>query len=215
MGERRLGQRSGKYAERWKKHFERQRKLQRQIRAEAWDILQSRNFDSTKNYIQHGNMTVHNHSMNVARYSLALSERLHISCNKRDLIRGALLHDYFLYDWHEKDYASPHKLHGFYHPGRALKNASREYHLTPREKEIIRKHMWPLTIVPPLCREAWIVTAADKWCSLLETAHLHRGHGALLQKLREYREQESGRSARPDKAARFAGIGIERKKSEE
>ena len=123
-------------------------------------------------------MTVNDHSMNVARYSLALSERLHISCNREELIRGALLHDYFLYDWHDKDHVSPHKLHGFYHPGIALKNASREYRLTPREKDIIKKHMWPLTVVPPMCREAWIVTTADKWCSLMETFKLHRGHGA-------------------------------------
>lgn len=214
MGERRLGQRSKKYAERWKKQYERQRQLQRQIREEAWDILQSKNFNSTKTCIQHGNMTVHNHSMNVAKYSLAISEKLHIPCNKRALIRGALLHDYFLYDWHKKDYISPHNLHGFYHPGRALKNASREYPLTPREKEIIQKHMWPLTVVPPTCREAWIVTAADKWCSLLETAHVHRGHGALIQKPREYGEQERRKNQIPDKNSHPATVTIERQESE-
>ena len=42
------------------------------------------------------------------------------------------------------------------------------------EKDIIKKHMWPLTIVPPVCREAWIVTMADKYCSLMETLRLHR-----------------------------------------
>lgn len=60
-------------------------------------------------------------------------------------------------------------MHGFSHPRTALKNAGREYRLSPREQDIIKKHMWPLTIVPPLCREAWIVTAADKYCSFLET----------------------------------------------
>ena len=44
-------------------------------------------------------------------------------------------------------------------------------------KDIIKKHMWPLTIIPPACREAWIVTAADKYCSLLETLKLRRGSG--------------------------------------
>lgn len=63
-----------------------------------------------------------------------------------------------------------------------MRNASREYRLTEREKEIIRKHMWPLTVVPPTCREAWIVTAADKWCSMLETLHMHKGHGALRER---------------------------------
>ena len=117
----------------------------KEIRAVAPDILRSKNFRSTRSHVQHGNMTVNDHSMNVAKYSLAISEKLHIPCEKKDLIRGALLHDYFLYDWHTPDHISPHKLHGFYHPGRALHNAQKEYHLTPREKDIIKKHMWPLT----------------------------------------------------------------------
>ena len=190
MGERRQGQRSKKKAEQWKKQYERQRILYRQIRAAASDILKSKNFNSTKEHIQHGNMTVNNHSMNVAKYSLAISEKLRIPCKKDELIRGALLHDYFLYDWHVGDYVKPHNLHGFYHPGRALRNASKEYQLTPRERDIIKKHMWPLTVVPPMCREAWIVTAADKWCSLMETFHVHRGHGAILQKVKEYHYEE-------------------------
>ena len=170
-------------SEKWRKNFEKQRELHRLIRREARDILQSANFRSTKRYIQHGNMTVHSHCVNVAKYSIAISRKLHISCSQRELIRGALLHDYFLYDWHDKEHAGIQNLHGFYHPGRALDNASKEYELTLREKDIIKKHMWPLTVVPPTCREAWIVTTADKWCSLMETFHLHRGHGKLLQKL--------------------------------
>ena len=118
--------------------------------------------------------------MNVAKYALAFSDKLHIRCNRRDLIRGALLHDYFLYDWHDNEHKQPYKLHGFYHPGIALKNASEEYELTDREKEIIKKHMWPLTVIPPTCREAWIVSCADKWCSLMETFHVHRGHGISI-----------------------------------
>ena len=55
--------------------------------------------------------------LSVARCSIALSEYLHIRCSRRELIRGALLHDYFLYDWHIPDKENPHKLHGFYHPG--------------------------------------------------------------------------------------------------
>jgi uncharacterized protein len=61
----------------------------------------------------------------------------------------------------------------------------KEYRLTDREQEIIKKHMWPLTIVPPTCREAWIVSMADKWCSTLETIHLQKGHGKLLAKLQQ------------------------------
>ena len=180
-----LRKRSFKQAERWKRKLDRYREIHAQIKKEAEDILNSKNFRSTKEHIQHGNMTVNAHVMNVARYSLAISDKLHIRCNRRELVRGALLHDYFLYDWHIPDEVNPHRLHGFYHPGRALKNAIKEYELTEREKEIIKKHMWPLTIIPPTCREAWIVTTADKWCSLMETLHMHRGHGAISEEAGE------------------------------
>lgn len=146
-----------------------------ELKKYAEDILNSANFQKTKEHIQHGNMTVNEHCINVAKTSLLIKEKFHITCNQRDLVRGALLHDYFLYDWHKKDLKNPHKLHGFYHPGRALQNAKKEYVLTKRQEDIIKKHMWPLTVVPPMCREAWIVTTADKYCSLMETFRLHKG----------------------------------------
>ena len=151
-------------------------KIENLIKAEGNDILHSRNHKSTRKAIQHGNVSVRRHAINVARYSLLIDEKLGIKCNKRDLIRGALLHDYFLYDWHDKDHISPLRLHGFFHPGIALRNAEKEYRLSTKEKDIIRKHMWPLTIVPPKCREAWVVSMADKYCSLMETLRIHRQH---------------------------------------
>ena len=166
--------------------MERFREIQKEIETEASDILQSSNFRKMKEYLQHGNVTVNTHVMTVARCSVAITDVLHIPCSRKELIRGALLHDYFLYDWHIPDEENPHKLHGFYHPGTALRNASREYRLTVREADIIRRHMWPLTVVPPGCREAWIVTAADKWCSLLETLYIYRGHGRVLARLKNY-----------------------------
>lgn len=153
---------------------ERQKQLRRQIREAGWDILESPNFQSTREHIQHGTVTVNAHCINVAKHSLMLADKLKVRVKRRELIRGALLHDYFLYDWHDKDHINPFKLHGFFHPGRALKNATRDFELTEREKDIIRKHMWPMTIIPPMCREAWIVTAADKWVSLLETLRIQK-----------------------------------------
>ena len=160
-------QRSGRKAQLWQKKLERYRTIQRQIERSAPDILQSRNFRRTKEYLQHGNMTVNSHVMNVARYSIALSDMLHICCNRRELIRGALLHDYFLYDWH--DGARGRNIHGFTHPDTALRNADRDFTLTDTERDIIKKHMFPLTIKPPVCREGWIVCMVDKYCSLYET----------------------------------------------
>lgn len=142
------------------------------IKKYGGDILRSSNYKKTSYHIQHGRVSVKRHTLDVARYSLLISEKLKISCDRRELVRGALLHDYFLYDWHDKDHASPLRLHGFHHPGIALRNAEKEYTLSEKERDIIEKHMWPLTVVPPKCREAWIVTAADKYCSLLETLRL-------------------------------------------
>ncbi len=122
--------------------------------------------------MQHGTKTVHSHCVDVAAMSLRINRKLRLNCQEKDLVRGALLHDYFLYDWHEKDHS---RWHGFYHPGIALRNADKEYDLSPREKDIIIKHMWPMTIKVPRCREAWVVTTADKYCSLLETLRIRKG----------------------------------------
>lgn len=174
--------------ERLKRHYERYRRIHALLEKYGDDIIHSNNFQMTKAHIQHGNMTVNDHCLSVARYSLILNKKLRLHCNKRDLIRGSLLHDYFLYDWHDKYHRDIKRLHGFYHPGIALRNASREYNLTEREKDIIKKHMWPLTVIPPRCREAWIVTTADKYCSLLETMKFHREHRRYIA------NKKSGRS---------------------
>lgn len=165
-------------AERYKKLYERHRRIHNLLEKYGDDIIHSDNFKKTKEHIQHGSMTVNDHCLSVARYSLILNKRMGLHGNVRDLVRGSLLHDYFLYDWHDKEYlAKRQRLHGFHHPNTALRNADKEYELTDRQRDIIKKHMWPLTIVPPMCREAWTVTAADKYCSLMETLGFHKGHG--------------------------------------
>lgn len=165
--------------EKYRKQYEQRRKFYRLLKENASDILHSENFQKTRHHIQHGTMPVYRHCLDVAKQSIQINKVLGLGCSERDLIRGALLHDYFLYDWHDKNRENYQKLHGFYHPGIALKNARKEYHLTRREEDIIKKHMWPLTVVPPLCREAWVVTAADKYCSLLETLKIRKRPGRV------------------------------------
>ena len=129
----------------------------------------------TRSYIQHGSVTVYDHVCAVARTSLAMADALAhvgIRVDRHSLLRGALLHDYFLYDWHDKD--PSHRLHGFRHPFFALARAEEDFDLTPRERNIIVRHMFPLVPIPPTCREAWIACIADKVCALRETV-LMRG----------------------------------------
>ena len=128
-------------------------------------------FGLTRSFIQHGTMSVHAHVISVARAGLAMAERLErlgIRIDRASLIRGALLHDYFLYDWHDPD--PSHRLHGFTHPFAALARAEEDFDdLTERERNIISRHMFPLVPIPPTCREAWLVCLADKACALHET----------------------------------------------
>lgn len=133
-------------------------------------ISNSGQFSKTRQFIQHSDTSVYSHCVAVAYVSLWFSYRLHISVSKQSLLMGAFLHDYFLYDWHEND--PSHRLHGFTHPKRALINATADWNLSDRTQNIILRHMFPLTPVPPACREAWLVCLADKVCALAETFHM-------------------------------------------
>ena len=78
-------------------------------------IIQAENcgrINETKNYIQHGSISVYTHCVNVARMSVKIAKWLPIQVNMDALVIGALLHDYFLYDWHDGE---GRHLHGFTH----------------------------------------------------------------------------------------------------
>ena len=107
---------------------------------------------SMHGFVQHGRTSTYEHCMNVVKLSFWINKHLHLSANERALLAGALLHDFYLYDWHEK--STWHRWHG----------------LGAKQENIIRSHMWPL--IPwqiPKSREAVIVCLADKCCSLYET----------------------------------------------
>lgn len=134
-------------------------------------ILRDKNMLSSLKNTQHGSVSVFTHCIMVAKYSYLLNEVFDLKCNVKSLIRGALLHDYFLYDWHKiPEEVAKEGLHGFKHPVIAARNARREFDISPKEYAIIICHMWPLTFTRvPFNRESWIVCCVDKYCSLLET----------------------------------------------
>ena len=146
---------------------ERRRAIEARVAAAAARLEKEGRYTATRRCIQHGKVSVYAHCVSVADTACVLAETLHLRVNERALLRGALLHDYFLYDWHNPD--NGHRLHGFSHPYTSLKNAKRDYSITKREADIIVKHMFPLTIVPPQTKEAWIVCLADKICAGEET----------------------------------------------
>jgi len=138
---------------------------------EVAEILKSPDMQRTKQFVQHGKVSVFSHSVAVADYSCRFARKMRLKVDFRSLVRGALLHDFFLYDWHD-DWDL---LHGFKHPRMALENALKQFTLNKKERNIIRKHMWPMTLINiPTCKEAWLVCVVDKYCSLLETVKVFR-----------------------------------------
>ena len=119
-----------------------------------------------KEYLHHGTVSCYSHSISVAETSLRIAMCLGINVNIRSLIRGTLLHDYYLYDWHKSD--SHRGLHGFHHAKIALENAERDFELDDIQRDIIKKHMFPMNITLPQYRETIIVTIADKICAARE-----------------------------------------------
>lgn len=81
-------------------------------------------------------------------------------------VRGAMLHDLFLYDWRKK--SKENSWHAFTHGKKAFDNASKIFDLNYIEKDMIIHHMWPLTISCPKTKEGWVLTFVDKYCAVKE-----------------------------------------------
>lgn len=74
-----------------------------------------------KKYIQHGDVSTYEHCLNVACYSLYLARSWRWNVNEEELVIGAFLHDFYLYDWHLRKRKG--RLHGLCHSALAAKNA--------------------------------------------------------------------------------------------
>ena len=131
------------------------------------DILEHEEFRKLKDYFHH-NSSIYHHVHDVAYLSYRISKFLRL--DYRSAARGALLHDFFLYDWRNHDVPDlpREKFHGLEHPKIAVANAKKYFSLNDIEEDIIRKHMWPLTLVPPKYKESYIVSFADKYLSSRE-----------------------------------------------
>ena len=127
----------------------------------AKPVIDTESFQKQKEISHHHHTTVFAHVVSVARDAFLLAKQRDQKVDYPSLVRGALLHDFFLYNWRYE--TNRPKLHGLSHPKVALDNASKEYELNDKEKGIIISHMWPLTIFHyPKSREAKLVSYADK-----------------------------------------------------
>ncbi|MFA9397213.1 MAG: HD family phosphohydrolase [Clostridiaceae bacterium] len=123
---------------------------------------------SMSKFIQHNDISCYLHCINVSYHSYLVCKSLGL--NYKEAARGGLLHDLFLYDWHITKLEKG--MHGFTHPYKALENSNKYFKLNDIEKDVIVKHMWPLTLKFPRFKEAFIVCFVDKYCALMETINI-------------------------------------------
>lgn len=116
------------------------------------------------NFIQHCNTNCYLHCYYTSYLCYKVCKRLKL--DYKSAARAAMLHDLFLYDWRIKN--NRKGFHAFTHPKLAYKNASQLFNLTSKEKDIIEKHMWPVTPIPPKYIEGFILTIIDKYCTIHE-----------------------------------------------
>lgn len=131
------------------------------------NLINTDEVQSLKQYEQHLDIDRLQHILSVAFLSYKICKKL--NWDYKSAARGAVMHDLVYYDWRDGETGGWHKLHGYYHPARAEMNA-RELcaDLNKKESDIIKKHMWPLTITPPKYKEGFVVTFCDKYCATRE-----------------------------------------------
>ena len=118
-------------------------------------------------YIKHHDESVFDHSLKVAFYAYQMAFKHNLDWEST--IRGALLHDFFLYKF--KKYFSLRIItdsikHAIFHPIIAFDNASKYFNLNEKEENIIKGHMFPFGV--PKSKEAWIVSFVDKYIAVFE-----------------------------------------------
>jgi len=134
------------------------------------ELLDSEQVRMMGRWKHHGPVTTLDHSLFVAFSTYRLARLLHLDV--RAAVRGALLHDLYLYDSHDKSAHPGNQC--FDHPRFAARNAAALTPLTDKERNIILSHMWPLGGALPRSLEAWMVDLVDTICAGLEISRVCR-----------------------------------------
>lgn len=131
------------------------------------DVYFTKEVQSLKQYEQHLEIDRLQHITTVAYLSYKICKKLNL--DYKSAAKAAVMHDLVYYDWRDGETGGWHCLHGYKHPNYACLNAKELFPgLTAKEEDIIRRHMWPLTVIPPKYREGFVVTFADKYCATIE-----------------------------------------------
>ena len=131
------------------------------------DILSNPEFLTLDSYSHHPGASRLVHSMNVSYLAWKMAKRR--GYDERAAARIGLLHDFCPYDFEDRTPTGEHQ--AFYHPKAAAWTSEEQFGIDERVRSIILTHMFPLGPMPK-CREAWVVTCADKLCASLELVRI-------------------------------------------
>ena len=138
------------------------------------DIKENETVNLMKNYRQHFNTSCYEHCYNASYYCFLIAKKLH--WDYISVARSAMLHDLFLYDWRKRE-NNRKRFHAFRHGNIACQNACKLFSLTEKEQNIIKRHMFPVTPIPPNSKEGLLLTLIDKYCGLIEIkSYFKRNH---------------------------------------
>lgn len=131
------------------------------------EIYFSDEVQGLKIYEQHLDIDRLQHITTVAFLTYKICKKLSLDYSSAS--RAAVMHDLFYYDWRDGETGKWHRLHGYKHPKYSCLNAKELYPaLSEKEENIIRRHMWPLTVLPSKYKEGLVVTFCDKYCATRE-----------------------------------------------
>lgn len=148
-------------------------------------MLNNKEIQKMKQHKHHGQISTFDHTLDVLWVSLVIASILKLDhTTMTNIIIGSILHDFYLYDWHTGTHRfRKDGIHGWSHPKTSLRNAKEYFNINKKQENIIRSHMFPLTLFHmPICKEAWIVTLSDKYCAIYEylTNHTIKLKGSLI-----------------------------------
>lgn len=128
------------------------------------DLLRHKKVQQMKQYYHHGKISTHFHCVYVSYTVYKVCCRLQLSAY--ETTRAALLHDFYLYDWHITKHDEKH---AWYHPKAAVKNIEKYIGpLSDVQRNMILCHMWPLHPAAPKSIGGFVLTFADKHCADME-----------------------------------------------
>lgn len=132
------------------------------------DIIGCQQLQKLKSITHHVSTTRFQHCVNVSYYSYIVCRLFRL--NARSAARAGLLHDLFFYDRKEYNLSKQkwQASHSKHHSLLAASNASEITSITALEKDMIEKHMWPVTRPMPKYKETYVITVIDKYCAVLE-----------------------------------------------